>query len=302
MMRIFRRRKPKIETVDTFQYTVQDLNDIKSTSDQLFKIGVRPVTQDFAKRKTSDTLFILGSGPSINDLSSDDFDFIGKHDSIGFNWWIVHDFVPRFYLFQFPPNREKNISDLVTDRRVQYQGIPFVLRGTLLGAHSEKYLPIIESTFDRDSLYFLNEFPIHSKCEIEPAKLIEFTANLGFFRHNHIPPYFVKWRGSLGLLVSFGYAMGYKKIVLCGIDMNDGTAGQHFYDVEHYADARAKYALPGPEEHNIHKMMDVNYSKNTVGTYMGQLNYHVRNRNECQLFVASDQSSLSSVLPLWKFE
>lgn len=301
MMRLFRRSKPKTKTVDTFQYTVQELNNIKSTSDRLSSIGVKPITREFTNRKTSDTLFILGSGPSINELTSDDLEMIGTHDSVGFNWWMIHDFVPSFYLFQFPPNREKNISDLLSDRRAQYRDVPFMLRGSLLGAHADKYVPIIESVFDKESTYFMNEFPIHSKCEIDPDKLIEFTANLGFFKHDHIPPYFVKWRGSLGLLTSFGYAMGYTKIVLCGIDMNDVTAGQHFFDIEDYADARAKYALPGPHEHNIHTMMDTSHSKNTVGSYIDALNSHMRERNECALFVASNQSSLSSVLPLWKF-
>ena len=100
-MRLFRRSKPKTKTVDTFQYTVQELNNIKSTSDRLSNIGVQPITDDFKKRKTSDTLFVLGSGPSINDLTADDWATIGTHNSVGFNWWMVHDFVPSFYLFQF---------------------------------------------------------------------------------------------------------------------------------------------------------------------------------------------------------
>jgi hypothetical protein len=48
-------------------------------------------------------------------------------------------------------------------------------------------------------------------------------------------------------------------------------------------------------------MMDTSHSKNTVGSYIDALNSHMRDRNECALFVASNQSSLSSVLPLWKF-
>lgn len=300
-MRIFRRRKTKQKSKDTFHFTVRRLNEIKATSEHLLNIGVQPVDQAFALRKTSDTLFILGSGPSINDLSSRDLDTIGNHDSIGFNWWMVHDFVPDFYLFQFPPNRETNIAELVTDRRKDYRGVPFLLRSSLLAPHEEKCLPILESIFDRDSLFFMNVFPIHSKCEIEPSSLLEFTANLGLFRHNDIPQYFVKWRVSLGLIVSFGYAMGYSKIVLCGIDMNDVTAGQHFFDADRYADARAKYGLPGPHEHNIHTMTDVDHSKNTVGIYLDQINRYMSARNECELYVASEQSSLTSVLPLWEF-
>ncbi len=37
----------------------------------------------WAERKTSDTLFVFGSGPSVNDLSEVQWRHIGEHDSLG---------------------------------------------------------------------------------------------------------------------------------------------------------------------------------------------------------------------------
>ena len=40
----------------------------------------------WAERKTSDTLFVVGSGPSVNDLSEVQWRHIGEHDSFGLNF------------------------------------------------------------------------------------------------------------------------------------------------------------------------------------------------------------------------
>ena len=47
--------------------------------------------------KQSDTLFILGSGGSIATCSDKQWETIGKHDSIGFNFWLLHEFVPTYF-------------------------------------------------------------------------------------------------------------------------------------------------------------------------------------------------------------
>ncbi|MES0879089.1 hypothetical protein [Roseibium sp. SCP14] len=302
MIRKFFQKKKKKNGADTFLYTVNELNNIKYSSERLASINAKKICKDFLKYKKSNTLFVLGSGPTINDLDKADFELIAKHDSIGFNWWLVHDFVPTMYMFQFPPNRENEITSIFKDRENEYKEVPIIFRGSQLGVNSDEYLPIIESTFGGYDIYFMNEFPVHSKCEIDVDKLIQFVKNLGFFEYSRIPKFFVKWRGTLGLLVSFGYAMGYERIVLCGIDMNDETAGQHFFDATDYNESRSKYSLPASGEHNIHTMMDTQYSKNTVGVYLAALNQHMRTRNESQIYVASSKSALASILPLWPFK
>ncbi|MGC1298446.1 MAG: hypothetical protein WA869_25750, partial [Alloacidobacterium sp.] len=53
-----------------------------------------------ASLRASDTLFILGSAWSINDISDERWQIIGRHDSVGINFWPVHPFVPRFFHFE----------------------------------------------------------------------------------------------------------------------------------------------------------------------------------------------------------
>ena len=57
-------------------------------------------TLNLSPIKTSDTVFILGSGWSINEIPDNRWDIIGHHDTIGFNFWPVHPFVPRIFVFE----------------------------------------------------------------------------------------------------------------------------------------------------------------------------------------------------------
>src|SRR5271157_4008789 len=50
--------------------------------------------------RTSDTVFVLGSGWSINEVPAERWDVMGRHDTIGFNFWPVHPFVPRIFVFE----------------------------------------------------------------------------------------------------------------------------------------------------------------------------------------------------------
>lgn len=60
--------------------------------------------QEFLSKKTSDTIFVLGSGPSINDVHQEQWDVISKFNSIAFNWFVFNKFEPTFYLIREQAN------------------------------------------------------------------------------------------------------------------------------------------------------------------------------------------------------
>jgi hypothetical protein len=54
----------------------------------------RFVDEDALRRKRrSDTVFVFGSGASLNDLEEADWAEIGRHDTFGFNWFVHEHFV-----------------------------------------------------------------------------------------------------------------------------------------------------------------------------------------------------------------
>ena len=56
--------------------------------------------------KKSDTIFILGSGSTINEINEKQWKNIKKHSTIGFNYFMFHNFIPDSYLIE--PERIKD--------------------------------------------------------------------------------------------------------------------------------------------------------------------------------------------------
>src|SRR4051812_26800845 len=80
--------------------------------------------------KQSDTLFVLGSGSSINQISAERWSGIAAHDTLGFNFWLYHPFVPRFYFFEnvgaaaavFEP-----LKQAIASRAADYADVPKIM-------------------------------------------------------------------------------------------------------------------------------------------------------------------------------
>lgn len=60
--------------------------------------------EQFLTRKTSDIIFVLGSGWSVNKVSQEEWDIVSQYDSIGFNWFCKHQFEPTFFLIREQSN------------------------------------------------------------------------------------------------------------------------------------------------------------------------------------------------------
>ena len=61
---------------------------------QTGKRGYRMLGEDELRRtRKSDTVFIFGSGASLNELSAADWAHFEQHDTLGFNWFVHQEFV-----------------------------------------------------------------------------------------------------------------------------------------------------------------------------------------------------------------
>ena len=73
------------------------------------RLGIPPLSSvDLERYKQSDTIFILGSGSSINHISPARWKAIAQHDTIGFNFWPFHAFVPKLYFIEALSPREQS--------------------------------------------------------------------------------------------------------------------------------------------------------------------------------------------------
>ncbi len=171
---------------------------------------------DIKKYKTSDTLFILGSGSSINELGKDEWKIIKNHDSFGINFWLIHEHIPTYYMFEAGKysDRFNTFTELLKIKADKYENVPFIL----------KHIHIDNDNLDlsklpkklRKNLFTGYEFKFPGSLESRLNESIKLTNYFNLHLINNI--LFFK-RASISQALSFAFKMKYKNIVLCGVDL-----------------------------------------------------------------------------------
>ncbi|MGH9492093.1 MAG: hypothetical protein ACRD2K_01205 [Terriglobales bacterium] len=191
----------------------------------------RLTQEDLEQRKTSDTLFVLGSGPSINQISGERWQAIARHDSVGFNFWVFHPFVPKMY-FMESIYRER---DRVTDRYLEKYDACVRARGAEYGST----LKVVSGLHERgrhhvwdwpgewkEGFKAVCDLPGPARTEREFERMLRYLGGRGAFAGWARLPYLFKHASSVTTMIALGLRMGYRKIVLCGIDLG---VHQYFY-------------------------------------------------------------------------
>jgi hypothetical protein len=180
-------------------------------------------TVDLPSLRTSDTLFILGSAWSINDISDQRWQTIGRHDSVGINFWPAHPFVPRFFHFE---------DIAYDDQPVMYEAFQ-----KLLELRSEDYgntfkiITEVSSVGGRRTIFELPagmkknlyvgfSMPVVARNEEEFTAGVEYMQSIGAFSPHAGVGWLFKYGGSVIAMMTLAVLMGYKRIILCGVDLN----------------------------------------------------------------------------------
>lgn len=173
------------------------------------------------KYKKSDTIFILGCGNSINDLSEEDWLKISKFDSIGVNYFYSHYFMPTFHMIELGASNESaeclNTHLLNLEQRKSEQ--VFVHLRHLLSNDKIK----LNDKFNNLHLYSPSILKGTSKSFVK--KIIDrwYGTNNTLIHH----------ASNLDCTIHFAYQMGYKNIYLLGVDLNNN---QYFWDTSDMTD------------------------------------------------------------------
>ena len=171
------------------------------------------ITMDEVKsKKTSDTIFILGSGYSINRVTDEQWDIIRSHNSIAFNWFCKHSFEPTYFLIREQANlrsrrcKGETIEDLINLIN-RYDNTVGIICD--VSAHTKKAyrhyederikIPCVVVKDDKSSRY--KRF---NNMKRDPSKKGLIHGNCTMYNVLH--------------LVTF---LGYKKIIFVGVDLYD---------------------------------------------------------------------------------
>lgn len=249
--------------------------------------------KDISDKKKSDTLFILGSGASVDDYNKKQWNDIQNCDSLGFNFWILHDIVPTYYMFELPRD-ENNLNDFIHNLNCineKYKDTLMFLKQGTKGMEGFNFIP--NCLKDRVKVLFNPTLPIQSKSQI-PKAILKMKRVMCKSKKRLVV--FNK-RASLFTAIGFAYACGYKKIVLCGIDLNNT---KYFYENNQQKILSRGMRIPvSGQKGLIHKTDSIKFGEVTVSELIKGIYIGVLEPNNVELYTGSKNSALYEWLPYY---
>jgi hypothetical protein len=193
------------------------------------RLGIpRFIDLDLRAVKRSETLFVLGSGSSINQISAARWEVISSHDSIGFNFWPIHPFVPNmFFLETISLDHPHEMFDLFCrisrQRAKAYAGVIKVVTELRNAFPTGRFAGSEEF---EGPMYTLRTFPVAATSAAESSYGLSFLRSKGLFDAAYRISYVFKQASTLSCLIALAIRMQYRTIVLCGVDLNHS---EYFY-------------------------------------------------------------------------
>lgn len=259
--------------------------------------------------KKSDTLYIIGTGGSINDISNDEWNEIKKHDSIGLNFFFIHDFKPTLYMVEL--NHTSLMIDLmekklfnVTNETPVYVNIQHVLR-----CSSYEKVFSIDNAIKPNAFYYSPAYCLLPQDEVLCAEIAPLL----------LRTYYHKWllnnSSNLDTAICMAYQRGYKNIKLVGVDLDNN---KYFWDApsggcylkENYILARAAFEMArdnNQKTEGFHLKEDVHltedkehlkkFNKISISEYLRLVCKHVLEKENIKLTVCNPKSKLATVIP-----
>lgn len=259
---------------------------------------VKPLSAlNISHYKKSDTLFVLGSGESINKLGLDAWDVIKRNDTVGFNYWLIHDFVPTYYVFEPPRNQERAIVLLrnISLRAKDYKETPIIMKDAIDSTRFVN-LELIPNELIKN-FYISADISIPGNSEESIVKSLNYCNLLGFFAKTDRIQLMLKKRASLSYMILFGLIAGYKEIVLCGVDLNNTNC---FYESnKDYYQSKGFTISHSVQTGKIHKTIDPDYGILTIDKIIYILNDELLKPRGINLYIASKSSALYPRLPIY---
>lgn len=185
------------------------------------------------KTKSSDTLFVLGTGLSIMSLSPKDWEEIGQHDSFGFNGWIFHDFNPTYYGIEpmaSDPEFDMYI-DAIRSKGALLNRMPIFVQYQHLIKRSKSF---IKDGVLQDNVYYNAPYMPNTTNIRVLRRMLDKWVNLDHKDFSEV----LHYAGSLSYVMTMAYIMGYKKIVLLGVDLN---SSEYFFQHPEAGDLAKKF-------------------------------------------------------------
>ena len=253
------------------------------------------------------TLFILGSGQSVNELSDRQLEVIGRNPSIGINYWFLHSLVPSTYAFESHPKQYGALSNaqlLARDRlalrasvQLASESSPRVLHLRPPTGERASLFPLADSVLPRTYLYGRANVTARTADSLKSdLKLLVPLARKGF-----LPPSVLPDNGaSVVRLIFLAVAQGFRDIVLVGVDLDDRP---HFYFSDKYSDYHQDLRLMNPQlDRPSHETRELLHRPFDTLEFLAALGDVMNAGKAPRLWVGAASSQLSTALPMYPWE
>lgn len=245
--------------------------------------------------KRTDTLFVLGSGSSINRIGSARWTTIGRYDSIGLNFWLFHQFVPTMYYFEMVEGHE----DVIIRNFIEIAGrVSARYRDTFkIASEFHNGLRLLESLNDefRENLNAHLSIPAYIDSDRQLSASIRLLKLFGVFSPRSTPHNLFKHAGSLSSVLCLAVKMNYRRIVLCGIDL---ASPEYFYqDQTFYPDSvHVQSSIRTPRHESIMPRLYRNaYPADKI---VAELKKQILDPRGIELYVENQSSALYPGVPV----
>lgn len=254
----------------------------------------------FTRHRNSDTLYVLGSGSSIVSLSPEHWACIKSADSFGMNFWLVHPHVPSYFCFEMP--RVAKVRDWLLcnmlHRAEDYRDTRAVFkisREYFEDREGKRELARVAKCFQA----FVPTFFTASDGKGLEALLRHYGSITKSLRKKDDSAFFRK-RASVVFATMFASELGFKNIVLCGIDGTPGSG--YFYESGNDTNITAGAVVPessGQMPGRVHKTMDTQLNPLGVRECLEMIDRLLLKPSGVGLWLGTSGSALADVIPAW---
>lgn len=248
----------------------------------------------------ANTFYIMGSGASVESLTDQHFEQIASQTSVGINSWGVHQFVPDIYSFESVPwvgdGQDFSRTMALLDRddiRARQPEIIILRPKTVAEIENLEVLP--------RSLRGLVSF--YGRITPATRNRTNLDGDVARYFNQVVPRYptvVLDSGASVVRMVVLGIILGFRRIVLAGVDLN-GSA--------YFWEKRPEYLLSLAGEPPVNNQVTSTHETLTslnrpfdVVAMLRALNHFFQAERGGRLLVSSPDSALAKFLPLETWE
>ena len=254
----------------------------------------------WAPKPAADTFFILGSGASVRDLCEADFLHVGEQRSVGINNWPLHPFVPDVFAFESVPwvgdgNDFARALSYLNREDIVAAGPPLLVLRPRSG-NSLKELNDLPPGF-RERVFFYGRItPVTRRKKNLESEIGFLTKNLG----RNYPGVLLDSGASVVRLIHLALVMGYPKIVLVGVDLNNT---EYFWENNRDYDLNLVPERPANNQQSAkHETMGTLIRPFSVPDMVIALKSAAETGFGAKLYIGSPKSELAQYLPLYPWK